>query len=104
MRFTPAPGGLGTEVKFAVEYESGKLFNALAKLFRHSPEQQMREDLRHIEQWMEAGELPTTSGQPAGRTEKVQKKTKWQNESALLALERTRAGKLGGRSGAHQST
>jgi uncharacterized membrane protein len=41
----------------------------LAKLFRHSPEQQAREDLRHFKQLMEAGEIPTTAGQPAGREE-----------------------------------
>jgi uncharacterized membrane protein len=69
IRFEPGPGGLGTEVKLAVEYEAGRLADTMAKLFRHSPAQQMREDLRHFKQWMEAGEIPTTKGQPAGRDE-----------------------------------
>ena len=71
IRFTPAPGARGTEVKLAMEYEAagGAMANALAKLFRHSPEQQAREDLRHFKQLMEAGEIPTTAGQPAGREE-----------------------------------
>src|SRR5688572_17223390 len=65
IRFTPAPGGLGTEVKLAVEYETSGFADMLAKLARKSPAQQMREDLRHFKQLMEAGEIPTTIGQPA---------------------------------------
>jgi uncharacterized membrane protein len=71
IRFTPAPGGLGTEVKLAVEYDASHFADTLVKLVRRSPEQQMREDLRHFKQLMEAGELPTTAGQPAGRTKDV---------------------------------
>ena len=67
--FKPGPTGMGTEVKLAVEYEASGFADGLAKLFRHSPEQQMREDLRHFKQWMETGEIPTTAGQSAGRTE-----------------------------------
>jgi len=69
IRFSPAPGGLGTEVKLAVEYDAGSFADGLAKLFRRSPEQQMREDLRHFKQLMETGEIPRTRGQPAGRDE-----------------------------------
>jgi len=72
--FTPAPGEMGTEVKLAVEYSAGKFADFMAKLFRRSPDQQMREDLRHFKQIMEAEEIPTTRGQSAGRTEdKTQK-------------------------------
>ena len=71
VRFTPAPGGLGTEVKLTIEYEvpGGFFTNALAKMLRRSPEQQIYEDLRHFKQLMETGEIPTTAGQPAGRSE-----------------------------------
>jgi uncharacterized membrane protein len=69
--FTPAPGELGTEVKLAVEYSAGKFADFMAKIFRRSPQQQMREDLRHFKQIMEAGEIPTTYRQPAGRTEEM---------------------------------
>ena len=31
------------------------------------PGQQIQEDLRHFKQMMEAGEIPTTEGQPTGR-------------------------------------
>ena len=71
VRFTPAPGGQGTEVKLTIEYEvaGGFFTNALAKMLRRSPEQQIHEDLRHFKQLMETGEIPTTAGQPAGRSE-----------------------------------
>ncbi len=65
--FKPAPGDLGTEVKLSIEYSVGSFTDMIAKLFRRSPEQQMREDLRHFKQMMEAGEIPTTAGQSAGR-------------------------------------
>ncbi len=76
IRFQPAPGARGTEVKLAIEYEAGRITNAIAKLFRHSPEQQIREDLRHFKQLMEAGEIPTTVGQAAGRAENKAEKYK----------------------------
>jgi uncharacterized membrane protein len=71
VRFTPAAGGLGTEVKLAIEYEvaGGSFTSGVAKALRRSPEQQIHEDLRHFKQLMEAGEIPTTEGQPAGRNE-----------------------------------
>lgn len=72
--FEPAPGEMGTEVKLAIEYSLGKFADFMAKVFRRSPDQQMREDLRHFKQIMEAGEIPTTLGQPAGRTEDKTKK------------------------------
>lgn len=76
VRFRPAPGARGTEVKLAVEYEvaGGKLTSGLAKLFRHDPEQQIREDLRHFKQIMETGEVPTLEGQP-GATDKARHDT-----------------------------
>lgn len=74
--FTSAPGDLGTEVKLQVEYDIGSFKEGVAKLLRLSPEQQMREDLRHFKQWMETGELSTTTGQPAGRSEDKSEKYK----------------------------
>jgi uncharacterized membrane protein len=65
--FKPAPGELGTEVKLSIEYSVGSFTDTVAKLLRRSPEQQMREDLRHFKQMMEAGEIPTTAGQSSGR-------------------------------------
>jgi uncharacterized membrane protein len=69
VRFRPAPGGRGTEVKVELEYEpiGGTLGTAVAKLFGEEPAQQVEEDLRRFKQMMEAWEVPTTKGQPRGR-------------------------------------
>lgn len=70
VRFTPAPGGRGTEVKVVIEYNppGGAVGAALAKLFGEEPEQQAGDDLRRFKQLMEAGEIATTEGQPSGRS------------------------------------
>ncbi|WP_322744558.1 SRPBCC family protein [[Phormidium] sp. LEGE 05292] len=68
VRFQPAPEGRGTEVKVVMEYNppAGALGAAIAKLFGEEPEQQIGDDLRRFKQLMEAGEIATTEGQPAG--------------------------------------
>ncbi|AFZ13326.1 cyclase/dehydrase [Crinalium epipsammum PCC 9333] len=70
VRFTPAPGGRGTEVKVVIEYSlpGGVVAATIAKLFGEEPEQQAGDDLRRFKQLMEAGELATTEGQPSGRS------------------------------------
>jgi uncharacterized membrane protein len=69
VQFTPAPGGRGTVVKVTLEYDppAGRLGATIAKLFGEEPEQQVREGMRHFKEIMEAGEIPTNKGQPAGR-------------------------------------
>lgn len=66
--FKPAPGGRGTEVKVSLEYRppAGILGAAIARLWGEEPEQQVNDDLRRFKQMMEAGEIPTTDGQPSG--------------------------------------
>ncbi|MFB2938862.1 SRPBCC family protein [Aerosakkonemataceae cyanobacterium BLCC-F154] len=68
VRFQPAPGGRGTEVKVVIEYNppGGVLGAAIAKLFGEEPEQQIGDDLRRFKQLMEAGEIATTAGQSVG--------------------------------------
>ena len=70
VHFTPAPGGRGTVVKVVLEYNppAGKAGKFVAKLFGEDPDTQVREDLRHLKEIMEAGEIPTTEGQPSGRS------------------------------------
>jgi uncharacterized membrane protein len=69
VRFERAPGDRGTIVRVAVEYRplAGPIGAAIAKIFRRGPGQQIREDLRRFKQLIEAGEIITTEGQPAGR-------------------------------------
>lgn len=69
VRFKPAPGDRGTEVKVVTEYNppGGVLGSALAKLFGEEPEQQIGDELNRFKQLMEAGEIATTEGQPTCR-------------------------------------
>ncbi len=68
IRFKKAPGDRGTELSIAFEYKSpaGPLSRTLASFAGFDPEQLAREALRKMKQLMEAGEIPTTEGQPVG--------------------------------------
>jgi uncharacterized membrane protein len=68
-RFQRAPGNRGTELRIAVYYEtpSGPLGRGVALALGRDPEQQAREGLRALKALLEAGEIPTTVGQPHGR-------------------------------------
>ena len=63
VRFTPASGDRGTEVKVILTYAppAGRLGAALATLLGRSPDQDIREDLRRFKQRMEAAEIPVAS-------------------------------------------
>jgi len=69
VRFEPAPGDQGTEVTVQLEYEppAGKLGALVAKLTGEEAGQQVKEALRRFKALMEAGEIPTTEGQPVGQ-------------------------------------
>jgi uncharacterized membrane protein len=69
VRFTPAPGGRGTEVRVRLQYDppAGKIGATVAWLLGHDPAATIREDLRRFKQLMEAGEVPTIEGQPRGK-------------------------------------
>lgn len=68
VRFETAPGNRGTYVKVALEFNppGGVLGAVVAKLFGESPEQQVDKDLRRLKAILEAGEIPSTQGQPQG--------------------------------------
>jgi uncharacterized membrane protein len=71
VRFRPAPGGRGTEVRLEIEYEppGAPLSRALARLFGSAAEYVAEEDLRRLKQILEAGEVATIRGQPQGSPE-----------------------------------
>lgn len=58
VRFKPAPGGRGAEVRVEMRYDApgGVVGATIAKLFGEEPGQQARDDLRHFKQMMETGE------------------------------------------------
>jgi uncharacterized membrane protein len=69
VRFKTAAGNRGTEVRVHLQYDppAGKVGATVAWLLGHEPSQTIREDLRRFKQLMEAGEVPTTAGQPRGK-------------------------------------
>lgn len=74
VRFTPTPGGRGSEVKVTLEYDppAGWLGTVVAKIFDEEPDQQVLDDLRRFKNMMEAGEMPTTPRKTAEDTERNQ--------------------------------
>jgi uncharacterized membrane protein len=64
VRFTPAPGARGTEVRVQLEYSppGGALGRRVAWLFGEEPDQQVHEDLHRFKQLMETGEIPLSEG------------------------------------------
>jgi len=69
VRFRPATGWRGTEVRVRLQYDppAGKVGATVAWLFGHDPAGTIREDLRRFKQLIEAGEAATTEGQPRGK-------------------------------------
>ncbi len=66
VRFHPAPGGRGTEVRVTMQYNAmeGLLGVIAAKILRESPGVQIDEDLDRLKQLLETGEIATASKRP----------------------------------------
>lgn len=66
VRFKPATGNRGTEVHATIRYEppGGMIGETVAGLFKTITQQQVKEDIRRFKSVMEAGEFPSTQGQP----------------------------------------
>jgi uncharacterized membrane protein len=69
VRFERATGGRGTLVSVSMHFRvpGGPAGLGLAKLLGSHPRSEIKEDLRRFKQLLEAGEIPTTRGQPSGR-------------------------------------
>jgi len=69
VRFETAPGGRGTEVKLTLAYRppGGIVGKAAGELLSRVTAKTIKEDLRDLKRILEAGEIPTISGQPSGR-------------------------------------
>jgi uncharacterized membrane protein len=66
--FEDDPAGRGTIVRVQMEATPGHgLGRAVGRVLSPVTERQVHEDLRRFKSLMEAGEIPTTDGQPAGR-------------------------------------
>lgn len=84
VRFSPASGGRGTQVKVELEYRSpaGATGAVLAKLFEEEPSHQVLEGLRRFKQLMETGEIMTVEGQPHG----PKRQTIWRKPASKRSL------------------
>jgi uncharacterized membrane protein len=69
VRFTPAPGGRGTEIHVTLRYDipAGPLGKAAARYFGEEPHQQLDDDLRRAKQIAETGEVIRSEGAPGGK-------------------------------------
>jgi uncharacterized membrane protein len=67
VRFQPAPGNRGTEVRVELRYAppAGRLGSTLAKLFGEEPEQQIQADLWAFKSVMETGEIARATAMDA---------------------------------------
>jgi uncharacterized membrane protein len=72
VRFDPAPGDEGTEVTVKLEYDppGGRLGALVAKFTGDAAGQQVADALRRFKALFEAGEMPTTEGQPVGEPQR----------------------------------
>ena len=64
VRFSPAPGARGTELRVQLQYNppAGTLGRGVAWLFGKEPDQQIHDDLHRFKQLMETGEIPLSDG------------------------------------------
>ena len=87
--FKEAPAGRGTEVKIELQYNppAGVLGAAASSLWGKEPGQQIQQDLHRLKAILEAGEIPTTAGQPSGRQtrETLEKKVAQASEESFPA-------------------
>lgn len=69
VRFTPAPGGRGTEIRVELRYEppAGRLGQAFALLLGEAPGQQVLDDLRRLKQVLETGQITFSDATVKGR-------------------------------------
>ena len=69
MVLEPHPAGRGTVTTFIAEFTipGGWVARTASAVVSRSPTQINTENLRHLKQMLEAGEIPSVEGQPAGR-------------------------------------
>ena len=71
VRFEHATAGRGTKVSVSLQYDppAGQVGALLARLFGKDPDQEVDAELHRLKNIMEAGEIPTSAGQPTGRAD-----------------------------------
>jgi uncharacterized membrane protein len=97
VHFEEAPGGRGTYLKVVLNYNppGGKAAVLFAKLFGKEPGQLVDSNLRRLKQLLEAGEIPTTEGQPSGREESTEESSFTEPADQLAARARAASATFG---------
>jgi len=69
VRFTPAPGGRGTEIHVTLRYSMAapRLAVAAARYFGAHPSERLDDELRRFKQVAETGEVVRSEGAPGGK-------------------------------------
>lgn len=68
LELTEDPASRGTRAVYIGDYQmpGGALTSAVAAALSRGPEQMLIENLRHLKELLEAGQIPNVEGQPAG--------------------------------------
>ena len=68
VRFRPAPGDRGTEIRVELTYRvpGGRAGATVARLLGEDPHQQVEDDLRRAKQVLETGDIVRSAGSPEG--------------------------------------
>lgn len=87
VRFEDAPGGRGTLVKVSLQYlpPGGAVGDFLAKLLGKDVSTQVESDLKRFKSMLEAGELPTSTGQTSARATVSTQKSKDERSEQIHA-------------------
>lgn len=74
LKLEPAPAGRGTIVRMMVVYDNmvGELAGRFEKLLGKDAEVLSKKNLQRLKAFCETGHVPTTQGQPSGRTEDLE--------------------------------
>ena len=101
VRFSPAPGDRGTEVRVHLQYSppAGRLGLGIAWMFGEEPGQQIHEDLRRFKQLMETGEVPLSEGFGLWRPARPSSQT--DDIAALAGVAPEMVGESASREGGH---
>ena len=101
VRFSPAPGDRGTEVRVHLQYSppAGRLGRGIAWMFGEEPGQQIHEDLRRFKQLMETGEVPLSEGFGLWRPARPSSQT--DDIAALAGVAPEMVGESASREGGH---
>jgi uncharacterized membrane protein len=85
VRFADATLDRGTEVHVDLRYDppTGGLGAVVAKFFGEEPQQQVKDDLRRLKQFLETGDIPVSEGNPDGHTARRLKKQEPASPRAL---------------------